>query len=48
MKLPYTCTQSLSKCIENDHQLSKLMEQYKGMSSKMINMCLYNYNNKCS
>lgn len=45
MKLPNTCNQSLSKCIENDNELSKLMNKYEGPSRrKIVNACLYKYN----
>ncbi|CAI6345816.1 unnamed protein product [Macrosiphum euphorbiae] len=45
LKLPNTCVQSLSKCIENDNHLSKFMEKYEGPSKKkIIRDCLYKYN----
>ncbi|XP_060873368.1 KICSTOR complex protein ITFG2-like [Metopolophium dirhodum] len=45
LKLPSTCVQSLSKCIENDNHLSTFMEKYEGpLKKKMIRDCLYKYN----
>lgn len=49
MKLPNTCTKSLSKCIENDNQLSKLVNNYEGpLRKKLINTCLYKFNHNDS
>lgn len=45
LKLPNSCIQSLSKCIENDNQLSEMLEKYEGPSRrKIINTCLYRFN----
>lgn len=45
MKLPNTCNQSLSKCIEIDNELSKLLDNYKGPSRrKKVFANLYKYN----
>lgn len=44
MKLPDSCNQTLSKCIDNDAQLSKLMDKYKEVLKKnKIKECLYKY-----
>ncbi|XP_025415225.1 KICSTOR complex protein ITFG2-like isoform X1 [Sipha flava] len=49
MKLPNTCTESLTKCIENDNQLSKLINNYEGpLRKKLINTCLYRFNHNDS
>lgn len=45
MKLPVTCNQSLSICMEKDLQLAKFMDQFKEQpKKKIINAFLYKYN----
>ncbi|VVC24544.1 WD40/YVTN repeat-like-containing domain,Integrin-alpha FG-GAP repeat-containing protein 2 [Cinara cedri] len=45
MKLPNTCTESLSNCIKQEKQLSEMINLFDGpMKKKLINACLYHYN----
>lgn len=46
MKLQGTCNQSLTKYIDNDDQLMKMMDKYEGSLKKKVTACLYKYNPK--